>query len=82
MNLPELPPPLEWKIDEDETQITLIVQVPGDVTGDGIVDVLDLLAVLAAWGDCPSQGDCPADINGNGVVDVLDLLIVLGAWTT
>jgi len=23
-----------------------------DITGDGIVDVLDLLEVLAAWGPC------------------------------
>ena len=26
--------------------------VPEDVTGDGLVDVLDLLEVLAAWGPC------------------------------
>jgi len=50
---------------------------PADVTGDGIVDVLDLLAVLAAWGPCPG---CPEDINGDDVVDVLDLLAVLAAW--
>ncbi len=48
-----------------------------DLNGDGVVDVLDLLAVLGAWGPCNS---CPEDINGDGVVDVLDLLIVLGEW--
>ena len=52
--------------------------VPEDINGDGAVDVLDLLAVLAAWGPCPG---CPEDINGDDVVDVLDLLAVLGAWT-
>ena len=26
---------------------------PGDLNGDGAVDVTDLLAVLAAWGSCP-----------------------------
>ncbi len=51
---------------------------PADVTGDGTVDVLDLLAVLAAWGPC--EPDCPEDINGDGVVDVLDMLEVLAAW--
>jgi len=51
--------------------------IPEDVTGDGIVDVLDLLAVLGAWGEC---GGCPEDITGDGVVDVLDLLAVLAAW--
>jgi hypothetical protein len=48
-----------------------------DITGDGQVDVVDLLDVLAWWGPCPT---CPEDIDANGVVDVVDLLIVLGAW--
>jgi len=48
-----------------------------DVTLDGIVDVLDLLGVLADWGPCPG---CPTDITGDGVVDVLDLLEVLAQW--
>jgi len=50
---------------------------PADITGDGVVDVLDLLAVLAAWGDCPG---CIEDITGDDVVDVLDLLEVLASW--
>ena len=50
---------------------------PADLTGDGVVDVLDLLKVLAAWGPCPG---CPEDLTGDDVVDVLDLLEVLGAW--
>jgi hypothetical protein len=49
---------------------------PGDVTGDGLVDVLDLLQVMADWG-LPGG---PSDINGDGLVDVLDLLIVLAEW--
>jgi hypothetical protein len=51
--------------------------VQGDVNGDGIVDVTDLLAVMGAWGPC--QG-CPADLNGDGIVDVVDLLEVVGNW--
>jgi len=54
----------------------------GDITGDGVVDTLDLLALLADWGPCPDPpADCPADLDGDGVVDVLDLLILLGSWT-
>ncbi len=49
---------------------------PADVNGDGVVDVLDLLAILAAWG----QAGGVEDINGDGIVDVLDLLAVLAAW--
>ncbi len=51
---------------------------PADINGDGKVDVLDLLQLLGAWGDC--TGDCPEDINGDGTVDVLDLLELLAAW--
>ena len=49
----------------------------GDATGDGLVDVLDLLAVLLAWGPCQ---DCPADLDHDGDVDYFDLLIVLDNW--
>ena len=42
-----------------------------------MVDVLDLLAVIAVWGDCSG---CAADINADGTVDVLDLLAVIAAW--
>jgi hypothetical protein len=49
---------------------------PADVNGDGVVDVLDLLLVLGAWG--ATSG--PEDINGDGIVNVLDLLEVLSNW--
>ncbi|HRP62149.1 MAG TPA: PQQ-dependent sugar dehydrogenase [Phycisphaerales bacterium] len=52
----------------------------GDLHIDGVVDVLDLLILLGAWGPCPPRGDCPADLNGNGTVDVQDLLILLSNW--
>ena len=50
----------------------------GDVDGDGMVNVIDLLAVLAAWGPCPG---CPEDVNGDGEVNVLDVLVVLANWS-
>ncbi len=52
----------------------------GDVNGDGVIDVSDLLLLLAAWGQCPSRMDCPADLNGDGEVDVDDLLLLLNHW--
>ena len=49
-----------------------------DITVDGVVDVADLLEVLAQWGTCGKQ--CTADIDDNGVVDTDDLLAVLAHW--
>jgi len=51
-----------------------------DINCDGVVDVTDLLAVIAAWGDCPADAACPEDTDGDGVVDVTDLLAVIAAW--
>ncbi len=53
---------------------------PGDLNGDGVVDVFDLLILLDAWGACPREGSCPADLNDDGAVDVFDLLILLDSW--
>ena len=51
--------------------------IPGDVNGDGFVNVTDLLAVMDTWGPCE---ECPADLNNDGIVDVVDLLEVVGNW--
>ena len=51
-----------------------------DVNVDGIVNVLDLLGVLAEFGPCPTSAECIADINEDLVVNVLDILAVLEAW--
>ncbi|MHC4947200.1 MAG: GEVED domain-containing protein [Planctomycetota bacterium] len=47
---------------------------PADVSGDGLVDVTDLLRVLAMWG---GPG---ADATADGDTDVADLLLVLAEW--
>ncbi|MBC8309201.1 MAG: hypothetical protein H8E83_01650 [Planctomycetes bacterium] len=49
---------------------------PADVSGDGSVNVTDLLLIIDAWGG----SDPMADINSDGVVDVVDLLEVVGSW--
>jgi hypothetical protein len=54
---------------------------PGDLNGDGSVDVFDLLVLLGAWGQCGSCAQCAADLNGDCVVDVFDMLILLGNWS-
>ena len=59
------------------------VKVPGDITGDGIVNVDDLLAVINAWGLCPNCEliACPADLNDDCFVNVDDLLMVINNWS-
>jgi hypothetical protein len=53
----------------------------GKGAGDGVVDVSDLLALIAEWG----LTDSPADISGadgtpDGIVNVADLLALIAAW--
>ena len=49
---------------------------PGDVNADGIVNALDLAAVLGGWG-----GSGSSDVNGDGTTDAADLTIVLAYWS-
>ena len=58
-------------------RLTMASFCPADTTGDGAVNVSDLLDLLAAWGPNPGH---PADINGDGAVNVTDLLALLAAW--
>lgn len=50
---------------------------PADLNDDNMVNIDDLFAALAAWGDC---SDCPEDINTDGVVNIDDVFEVLAAW--
>jgi hypothetical protein len=53
-----------------------VIECAGDIVRDCIVNVDDLLLLLAEWG----ASDSVADINGDGAVDVNDLLLLLAAW--
>jgi hypothetical protein len=60
--------------------VVMTLRLPGDVDGDGAVNVVDLLALLGQWGPCPGEGVCAADFDGDGVVGIVDFLVVLGNW--
>ena len=49
---------------------------PADINDDGIVDVTDVLVVIAVYGSTNSLGD----VNNDGFVNVTDLLIVLESY--
>ncbi len=58
---------------------------PGDATGDGLINVADLLEVIRRWGPCPPPcpARCAADVfptAGNCGVNVDDLLAVINNW--
>ncbi len=58
--------------------------LPGDVDGNGVVDGLDLTAVITAWETAPGDAlwNPIADLDCNGIVDGLDLTAVISNWTT
>ena len=54
---------------------------PADLNGDGVVNSLDMVILLNAFGNCPaSPASCPADLNGDGVVNALDVIILSNAY--
>ena len=82
ITLPKLPPPRFWEVIQDMNSVTLLVGpvIPGDIDGDGIVGVSDLLFLLGNWGPCADCNDCPADLDGDCSVGVADFLILLANW--
>ncbi len=48
-----------------------------DLDADGMVGIVDLLQLLAAWGTDPCG---PPDFNGDGDVGIKDLLELLASW--
>lgn len=53
-------------------------EIPADIDGNGVVDVFDLLTLLANWG---TNGPGSAIAPPTDVVDVFDLIELLAAWT-
>ena len=68
--------------DANGTLVPDACECPADLSGEGQVDVMDLLVLLGAWGACDDPGRCPADLTGDGLVGVMDLLVLLGHWGT
>ncbi len=66
---------------ESGMNLAVDVRILGDVNGDEAVNIIDLLALLAAWGQCADPPrPCPADFDGDGAVGITDLLALLANW--
>ena len=59
-------------------QITEPMLLAGDVDGNGVVNVQDLVIVAANFSQ---TGENLADVNGDGIVNIVDLTLVAGAIT-
>ena len=61
-------------------QVNVTAPLIGDVNGDGVVNILDLVKVAAKFGQ--SVREAPEDVNGDGVVNIIDLVTVAAALGT
>ena len=59
---------------------SICVKFPGDATGDGVVNILDKVAVRNAFGQSGPDGWIDADVNCDGVVNILDKVTVRNAF--
>ena len=63
----------------ENAEITESTQLKGDINGDGIVNIQDLVLTASNLG---KTGQNPADVNGDGSVNIQDLVLVAGALGT
>ncbi|MBI5863215.1 MAG: hypothetical protein HZB38_01625 [Planctomycetes bacterium] len=57
---------------------------PGDLNGDGLIDLADLTLMLSAFGSCTGDPNflAAADIDGSGCVELADLTQLLSVFGT
>lgn len=71
----------DWIIRAVVTVCEALDPCPWDFTpgtgGDGTVDIVDFLSLLALWGTDPGG---PPDFDGDGDVGILDFLMLLANW--
>lgn len=56
------------------------VDCPGDINGDGVVNLTDLAILLSNFGVGTGATRSNGDLNGDGAVNITDLAILLAAF--
>ena len=74
-------PPLPYETHISDNNLTdgqVMVKIPGDINGDGVVDIYDALLASAAFGSTPTSPNWnpAADLNGDGIIDIYDMIIL------
>lgn len=74
-------PPLPYETHISDNNLTdgiATVKIPGDINGDGAVDIYDALLASAAFGSSPGNPNWnqAADLNGDGTIDIYDMIIL------
>jgi len=71
-----------------DIQLTLAITIgggadcPEDITGDSIVNIDDIFAILGLWGTCPDPCPpyCTGDLTEDCLVNIDDIFAILGGW--
>ena len=71
-SIPETPPAEDVTPETFPEEEVMPEAVPYDVTGDGVVNILDLTFVAVRFGESNSD----ADVTGDGTVNILDLVLI------
>jgi len=59
---------------------TIHVPADCDFTGDGVVDIEDLILLIEHWGTSDPQFDIAPSLAGDGIVDSVDLEALMALW--
>ncbi len=68
---------------ETHLGVTQVFCPVGDLDGDGLVTINDMLILLEEWGECqePCPPSCAADLDGDCNVGIVDFLLLLANWS-
>jgi len=67
-------------VDLQDGQVT--VSIPGDLNGDCVVDVVDIMIVASRWGAVEGEPryNPACDMDNDGDIDVVDIMLVASRW--
>jgi len=71
----------------DNTRVGPMIRlkIPGDIDGNGIVNMVDMSQVSAHWYPGPPVGvlgyDANVDVNGDGAINMLEVAIISANWS-